>query len=130
MGLHEVGSLGYQVGALGILVFTVSFLVTVRWWTDFLGRVLAFVFMGVSAVLVVSAYRTLANPDGHGFFIMRAVVYWTFAAGIWSGLVAFFWTQFFARRATRRERRNEEVGMADHRHNRYGSSDGRSGGHG
>lgn len=132
MGLLEVGSWGYQIGALGIVTFTVSFLMVVRWWTDLLGRVLAFVFTITSIVLLLSAYRSLTHADSENFMIVRLVVYWTYGVGVWGGIVSFLWFQFFAPRVkhltTRRDRQNEESTMAGSRNDRDGGSDRHSGG--
>jgi len=98
MPILDVGSLGYQIGAVGIVFFTVAFLVSVRWWTDWLGRVLAGVLFATSAVLVVTTIRQL-NPDlGGSFLIVRAVVFCLFGAAVWTSLATFVWAQFFAPR--------------------------------
>jgi hypothetical protein len=75
MDLLDIGSTGYQIGALGIVAFAVSFFAVVRWWTDLLGRVLAFVFGITSLVLLVSAYRSLTDVQSHGFLVVRAIVF-------------------------------------------------------
>jgi phosphotransferase system glucose/maltose/N-acetylglucosamine-specific IIC component len=136
MDLLEFGSTGYQIGALGIVAFAVSFFAVVRWWTDLLGRVLAFVFGITSLVLLVSAYRSLTQIDSHGFLTVRAIVYWVFGIGIWTGLISFYWFQFFAprirHRTTRREdeRHEQEADVAAGRSARDGGSDDRAGRHG
>jgi hypothetical protein len=89
MDLLELGSRGYQIGALGIVAFTFSFFAAVRWWTDVLGRVLAFVFGITSVVLLLSAYRSLTQINSDGFLAVRAIVYWVYGIGIWTGLISF-----------------------------------------
>lgn len=116
MDLLEMGSRGYQIGALGIVAFAISFFVVVRWWTDLLGRVLAFIFGVISVVLVLSAYRSLTQTEAGGFLVVRAIVYWVYGIGIWTGLALFYWFQFFAprirNRTTRRERDEQESNVA------------------
>lgn len=117
MDLLEIGSWGYQIGALGIVAFTACFLIAVRWWTDLLGKILAFVFGITSLVLLLSAYRSITQTTADGFLIVRVLLYWTFAIGTWTGLFSFFWFQFFAPRirqgmTTRREARDEKADLA------------------
>lgn len=98
MRILDLGSLGYQVGAAGIVFFTVAFLVSVRWWTDWLGRVLASVLFATSAVLIVVVLRQLF-PEWEGpFLVVRAAVFWLFGVSIWVSLATFVWSQFFAPR--------------------------------
>jgi hypothetical protein len=116
MDLLEFGSWGYRIGALGIVAFTVSFLMTVRWWSDLLGRVLAVVFTVMTVVFITSAYRTAHPIDTPSFLLWRTIVYWAYGAGIWGGLLTFLWFQFFAPRikagTTRRGNKDEEVHVA------------------
>ena len=138
MDLLKAGSWGYQIGALGIVAFTLAFLIVVRWWTDLLGRVLAFVFTITSVVLLISAYRALTLTNSHGFLTVRVIVYWVFGLGIWTGLTSFFWFQFFAprirrNRTTRKEHQEHveehEGGMASSGPDRDGDSHDRAGSH-
>jgi hypothetical protein len=98
MRILEFGSLGYQIGAGGIIAFTVAFLVSVRWWTDWLGRVIAGVLFSTSAVLVVVVLRQLFPEWEGSFLIVRAAVFWFFGVSIWISLASFVWSQFFAPR--------------------------------
>jgi MFS family permease len=139
MHLLDLGSIGYQVAAAGILLFTVSFLVVVKWWTDWLGRVLAGVLSATSAVLVVTTIRQIWPGLGGGVLVIRAIVFWLFGLAVWSGLATFVWAQFFAprikgtrltrSRTTRMEQVNEKASLADPRHDRDGDLHDRTGGH-
>jgi hypothetical protein len=141
--LENFGNLGYQIGALGIIAFTIAFLVVVRWWTDILGRVIAGVFSATSAVLIMTTLRMFGYANAEAFFAWRAAVFWLFGIGVWSGLGTFLWSQFMARRVnprgvrskvttpqTRREHRNEEVDLADRRPHRDVGPHDRPGGDG
>ncbi|MET0416557.1 MAG: hypothetical protein ABW022_11110 [Actinoplanes sp.] len=99
MALLDIGSLGFQIGALGILLFTFLFLVAVRWWTDWLGRVFGGVLFATSAVLAMTAYRQINPEHGEIVFIVRAIIFWLFGIAVWSSLVTFVWAQFFAPRS-------------------------------
>lgn len=132
--LLDIGNWGYQVGAVGIMTLTLAFLVSVRWWTDLLGRVLAAVFFSMSGILALGVIRLL-NPDiGDTFFVWRAILFWGFGLGVWAGLAAFIWAQFFAprmkidRMTTRKEHYHEQEGsMGSDRSRRDGDSDDRAG---
>ncbi len=133
--IEQWGNYGYQLGAAGILVFTAAFLLTVRFWTDTLGRVIATVLITMSGVLVMSTLRMLHVELPGGLLNWRAVVFWLFGAGVWSGIGVFVWAQFLAprikrvgRMTTRREYRNESQSrMGDVRGSRDGDSDDRAG---
>lgn len=131
--------MGYQVGAAGIVFFTISFLLVVRWWTDWLGRVLAGTLLATSMVLSLTTLRQFHPEWGHSYYVCRLIVFWVFGLAVWSSLVTFVWAQFFAPRlkGTRLKRvphdegkyRNEEAALADSRHNRDGDLHDRTGGH-
>jgi hypothetical protein len=112
MDLIEAGNWGYRIGGLGIVAFTIVFLVAVRWRTDVLGRLLAAVFIVISAIFLTGGYRTLYPGDSGGFLLWRMVLYVSFALTIWAGFVSFIWSQFFAPRIKNRttRRRNDEEG--------------------
>jgi MFS family permease len=98
MRILDLGSLGYQIGAAGIVAFTVAFLVSVRWWTDWLGRVIAGVLFSTSGVLAIVVLRQI-DPDQEGWFLVaRAIVFWVFGIAVWASLATFVWAQFFAPR--------------------------------
>lgn len=110
--LRDFGSLGYQAGAVGVVAFTFCYLVAVRWWTDWLGRVIASVLFTTSGVLIVTAIRQL-RPDLEGpLFVWRAVFFCGFGITIWGSLITFVWSQYFAPRvryrATQRKIREKE----------------------
>lgn len=102
--LLNAGNWGYFVGAIGILLLTVSYLVIVdRWWKDLLGLVLGAVLITVSSVIATSTIR-LWMPDIAGWFLyLRVAVFWAFALAVWSGLGLFLWAQFFAPRIKQRK---------------------------
>lgn len=110
MHLLDFGSLGYQIGAVGIVAFTLAFVIVVRWWTDWLGRVLAGVLSATSAVLVVTTIRQIWPELGGGMLIVRTVVFWVFGLAVWSGLATFLWAQFIAPRI----KGTRLVKMSDH----------------
>lgn len=127
--LLSIGNIGYQVGAVGIIAFSVAFLIGVRWWTDHLGRVIAGVLSSMSAVLVMTTVRML-SPElatDHTYLTVRLIVFVVFGSGIWIALASFVWAQFFAKRirhssdsrmTTRREHKDEEADLADSRSDR------------
>lgn len=132
MDILSIGALGYQVGAAGIVAFTLCYLVAIKWWTDWLGRVLAGVLFTTSAVLVTITLRQL-NPDlaGH-YFVWRAIAFWGFGLAVWASWATFLWAQFFAprlkHRTTRKDKQGEqEADLADSRSGRDGDPDDRSG---
>lgn len=129
MDLLELGDWGYRIGSVGIVVFTVAFLVVVRWWSDLLGRVIAGVFSITSGILLTGAYRTLEPGDTPVFLWWRAVIYVLFGVVIWSGIFTFIWVQFFAPRIKeRKDKHNAEIALAGSRHYRDGNSDHTPGG--
>lgn len=134
--LLSLGNFGYQIGAVGIIAFSVAFLVIVRWWTDHLGRVIAGVLMSMSSVLIMTTVRMI-SPElmtDHTYLATRAVVFWVFGLGIWIGLGSFVWAQFVAprirqsdRMTTRKEYKHEEADLADRGPDRDDGSDDRAG---
>jgi hypothetical protein len=84
------------------------FLVSVRWWTDVLGRILAFVFGSMATMCAVIIVVTLGIPVP-GLVHVRAALYTAFAVSVWGGVVAFLWAQFAAPRL-RRYRRDHTKG--------------------
>lgn len=135
--LIEIGNWGYQVGAVGIVAFTIAFLVITRWWTDSLGRLVAGVLLMISLVLSMTVLRMFDIPLPGGLPIWRVIVFWGFGVSVWVGLITFLWAQFLAprirrsggRMTTRREhnRDEQEAGMADYRHGSDGGSHDHSG---
>lgn len=96
--MELIGNIGYWIGSVGILVFTLAFLLSVRWYTDILGRVIASVFAVISAVLLMSVARMLEVDLPGGLFLWRAVLFVLFGASVWSAVVVFMWAQFWAPR--------------------------------
>jgi hypothetical protein len=130
--LHDLTLWGYQIGAVGIIVFTLAFLVLVRWWTDALGLILAALFFILSMVLMVTTFRLVGiNPPG-GIDWWRVFVFDAFGVVVWMAVGTFIWSQLFAprvrrpRMTTRREH-NEEADLADSRLGRDGDPDNGSG---
>lgn len=132
--LEDFGNWGYQLGAVGIVGFTVAFLVVVRWHSDMLGRIIAGVLTSTSGVLIMSTLRMFGFAQFDFFFAWRALVFWLFGIGVWTGLATFLWAQFWAPRirnrhrpewttpATRREYNDAQADFA----NRRASGDDRS----
>lgn len=134
--VESIGNIGYQVGAVGIISFTVSFLLITRWWTDLLGRLVAGVLFTISAVLSMTVARMLNVQFPGGLFLWRAIVFWAFAFAVWTALCTFLWAQFLAprirkdtgRMTTRREHNSEqEVDLAGTRHSGDGDLHDHSG---
>jgi hypothetical protein len=132
--LREVTLLGYQVGAIGIITFTVAFLVFVRWWTDMLGRIMAAVLFIMAMVLVMTTLRQFRIDLPGGLDWWRAVTFVLFGVVVWTALGTFVWSQFLAprirtkrRMTTRKEYRSEEVDLANSRPGRDGDPDHGSG---
>lgn len=126
--LLDVGNVGYQVGAVGIVAFTLAYLATVRWWSDHLGRVIAGVTSAMSAVLAMTTLRMIYPSiiNDQTYLIVRLVIFWSFGLGVWLALTSFVWAQFFAPRIRQSERgfiprrKHEEAHLADRRHPRDG----------
>jgi hypothetical protein len=125
--LLDWGSWGYQIGAVGIVAFTLVFLVNVRWWTDWLGRVIALTLSSLSSVLIVTTLRQLHIDLPGGILWWRFFSFWLFGLGVWAGLGTFVWSQFLAPRiklrprlTTRREHRNAQADLADSGNSRNG----------
>lgn len=136
MHLELIGSVGYQAGAVGIVLFSIAYLLLVRWWTDTLGRVLASVICTLSLILVMVALRQLDVELPGGLLVWRAGVFLLFGIVVWMALGTFVWSQFFAPRLksrlglqSRKEYRNEEVDGADSGAGGHGDSERSSGGH-
>lgn len=136
--VETLGNIGYQVGAVGIVAFAVSFLVITRWWTDLLGRLVAGVLITISAVLTMTVMRMLEVPLPGGLMVWRLVVFWAFGLAVWTALSTFLWAQFLAprirkqtgRMTTRREHRSEQetdlAGSGDSRNGSLHDHSGRS----
>ncbi len=105
------GTWALTVGAIGVVVWSTMFLVSVRWWTDALGRVLAAVFGSMGIMCVVITIVTLGIPVPAVQYV-RAALYSAFAVSVWGGVVAFLWAQFAAPRLRRRR---------DHTHQERGT---------
>jgi hypothetical protein len=110
--LESIGSWGYQVGAVGIILLTVFYLVAVPWKTDILGRLIAGVLGSLSSVLIIIAARQLGWDPPGGLLVWRAIVFCVFGAAVWTALGTFIWAQFWAprvqrNRVTTRKERNE-----------------------
>lgn len=105
--LRDIGNYGYQAGAVGVVAFTICYLVAVRWWTDWLGRVLASVLFTTSGVLIITAIRQI-RPEWQGpLFVWRAIFFCGFGITIWGSLATFVWSQYFAPRI--KHRKNKEL---------------------
>jgi hypothetical protein len=134
--LETLGTIGWQVGALGIAIVTVTYLAIVRWWTDHLGRVLAGLLTAVSLVLALTVLRIMKVDLPGNDLAWRAIVFWLFASAVWSALVTMLWAQFFAPRrrstgdrlTTPHGRGYEESNLAAAGRDRDGDSHDRSGG--
>jgi hypothetical protein len=128
MGLEQLGSIGYQIGSIGILAVAVVYFTIVRWWTDALGRVLAAILGTTSLVLLMVAFRQLDVDLPGNFFAWRAAVFWLFGIAVWTGLITLVWAQFLAPRHNKmttpqRRGHEQEVDLADSRPGRHGRAD-------
>lgn len=140
MRLDLLGTIGWQVGAAGIVAVTLTYLIIVRWWTDHLGRIIAALLIALSLVLTLTVVRILRVDLPGKDLVWRVVVFWLFGAAVWSAFFTMVWAQFFAPRLRNRAskdrlttpqgRGHEESDMADSRPDRDGGSHDRSGVHG
>src|ERR1044071_985508 len=130
MGLEQLGTIGYEVSAFGVLFVTIAFLSIVRWWTDILGRVLAAVLSTVSLILILTLLR-LVHIQIPGLIWWRIILFWSFGLAVWAGLFTMIWAQFLAPRlryqfhdrlTTPRRRGHEEADLADSRPDRDGGT--------
>jgi hypothetical protein len=111
--VREVGTIAFQVASFAFIVFTVGFFMTVRWWTDALGRSIAGVVGSSAAILVVSLCYTLGVPIPEILWV-RAVLYCVFALTMGTGVVVFFWSQFIAPAVrARRSAKHQQPAEAD-----------------
>jgi len=105
--LKIIGDIGFLVAGVGSAIFTILFLGTVKWWTDVLGRVLACVVGSIGIIMALSMVRLFGLPLP-GLFWWRAIMFNALALAIWSGVIAFSWSQFFAPRRRARRARSDK----------------------
>jgi hypothetical protein len=98
--LKLAGDVGFVLATLGVVAFTVLFLTSVRFWTDWLGRLVAAVFISVLLIMALSVVRLMGFPLP-GLFWWRAFLFNALGVAIWSGVVGFVWAQFYAPRLRR-----------------------------
>lgn len=104
--LRAIGDVGFVFASLGVVAFTVLFLVAVRWWTDHLGRAIASVMGLTSLIAILACFRLMDIPLVGGVDLWRAIIYPLLGLSLWVSVVMFTWAQFIAPRVkSRRERR-------------------------
>lgn len=109
--MKTVGDVGLVLAGVGIIVFTTLYLVSVRWWTDHLGRAVAAFFGSVGAIMALVIWRVIGWPLP-GVHWWRAFLFNAMAVSIWAGVIGFVWAQFIQRRV--RSARTTPIHRKDH----------------
>lgn len=95
--MRAAGDFGLIAAGVGIIIFTMLFMTSVRWWTDHLGRAIAAFFGSVAAIFALVIVRVAGFPLP-GVQVWRAFLFNAMAVSMWAGLVGFVWAQFVQRR--------------------------------
>lgn len=101
--VKEWGTDAFLVASIAFGLFTVLFMVGVRWWTDLLGRTIAAVCGSIAAIMLVADTRTLglSIPD---YMLVRAILFTVFACVMVGAVGIFVYVQFLSPRIHRRNR--------------------------
>lgn len=107
--LKIIGDIGFVAAAAGLALFAVMFLVSVRWWTDLLGRSIAAVMAVVAAIVILATIVLLGLPLPAVAW-WRAILYPALAVAVWSGTIGFIWAQYIAPvRSRKRSRKGDRL---------------------
>jgi hypothetical protein len=98
--LEVIGDIGFLLSAAMLILFSLLYLICVRWWTDILGRLIASVLIIIFTIMTLASIRILDVP-------LPGVQWWR--AGLYGGLgvsmtaanAVFVWSQFIAPRVKR-----------------------------
>src|SRR4030042_352533 len=92
--LKAIGDWGFVFAGSGVVVFTLLFLLSVRWWSDHLGRAIAAVTGLTSLIAALGIARFVDTPVPGGIDMWRAVIYPLLGASLWASIILFAWVQF------------------------------------
>lgn len=95
--MQAVGDIGLVLAGVGIIMFTLLFGVSVRWWSDWMGRIIFSFFGSMAVIMGFAVWRVIGLPLSY-VQLWRAVLFGTMAVSIWGGVIAFVWAQFVQRR--------------------------------
>ena len=109
-----VGDIGFVVSGIALVTFGFMFLMTVRWWTDWLGRIIALVVFVIAFMMLLGLVRLLGLPLP-GLFLWRAILFPLLAVGSVGANVVFIWAQFIAPRVRKRRSRVTSMEMTARR---------------
>lgn len=106
--LKAVGDIGFMISGIALVLFPLMFLVTVKWWTDWLGRIIALMFTVIGLIMTLSMVRLMGIPLP-GIIWWRAFLFPALGLASWAACIGFAWSQFLAPRVrARRERTRKE----------------------
>lgn len=95
--IEAIGDAGFVMAATGLGTFSVLFLVSVRWWSDWLGRSITSVIATAGVIAIVAAL-VLLGVDVPEIRVVRAILYPLFGLATWLATGIFIWAQFIAPR--------------------------------
>lgn len=95
--MKVVGDIGLVLAGVGIIVFALLFGFSVKWWTDWLGRIIFAFFASIAVIMGLVIWRILDWPLAYAQ-LWRALLFGAMAISIWGGVIAFVVSQFTRRR--------------------------------
>ena len=95
MTILEWEKIAFRVASIAFIMFTLGFMFGVRWYTDLLGRTIAFVVGPIAVILGISLFIQF-GVDIPNIIMVAAVLYTIFAAAMCTALGVFVWVQFIA----------------------------------
>lgn len=95
--MKAIGDLAFIASALMLGTFSIMFLLSVRWWTDPLGRIIAGV-LTVVLIIMSLAVVVLTGVPLAGIQWWRVFLYGGLALFMFAGNIVFVWAQFIAPR--------------------------------
>jgi hypothetical protein len=109
MMVKAAGDIGFVLSGIALVLFPIMFLTSVRWWSDWLGRIIAAMFTVIGLLMALSMIRLLGVPLA-GLFWWRAFLFPSLAVASWAACIAFIWSQFIAPRVRGRKiRKGQDV---------------------
>lgn len=109
--MQTIGDVGLIAAGIGIIVFWILFGISVRWWTDWLGRIIFAFFSSIGIIMALVIVRVGGIPLPY-IQTWRAILFGSMAVTIWMGVFAFVWAQFVQRRV--RSARTTPTDRKDH----------------
>lgn len=104
--VKAAGDIGFVLSGIALVLFPIMFLSSVRWWTDWIGRIVAVMFSTIGFMMLLSMARLIGVPLP-GLFWWRAFLFPLLAVASWGACIAFIWAQFIAPRRRKSRIRKE-----------------------